>query len=156
MIIKVIDFAMAAQGCWYVWGGKGDMMWTPQGLSARHSFPVYDCSGLITDALRLAGGPDWRATHSANVLFTTLPKVEPLLLNEPARWLAGTLLFYGDKGHASHVALVIGGNWMVEAAGGDSTCTSVEIARERNARVRVSRVRGSRLLGARLLPSVAP
>lgn len=46
----------------YVWGGR-----TQQGL---------DCSGFVTVALQLAGGPDLRASHNTDKLWTGFPRIE--------------------------------------------------------------------------------
>ncbi len=45
----------------YVWGGK-----QAHGL---------DCSGFATLALQLAGGPDLRATHNTDRLWTEMPHI---------------------------------------------------------------------------------
>ena len=92
--VDVATFIAAAQrhmGRPYVWRGKGAYLWTPRGLEP-HDFtePVFDCSGLVTEALLTAGGPDLRATHNAQVMFSTF-RVAP---DFEAR---GVLRFYGSS-----------------------------------------------------------
>lgn len=55
---KLLELLSARPG--YVWGGK--------------SLPGLDCSGFVTLALRLAGGPDWTSTHNTDALWL-LPRV---------------------------------------------------------------------------------
>lgn len=100
--------AFACEGVAYIWGGK-----SARGL---------DCSGLITWALKAAGGPDHRATHNSDRLYFDLPEaIEP----QP-----GDLAFYGAKGNPSHVVICIGGphDQTIGANGGGSTTTTVAIA----------------------------
>ncbi len=94
----------------YVWGGKGNRIWTPKGINPN-PFPheVFDCSGLITTCLYRAGGPDLRFTHGAKQLREQCP-----LLGGGLR-----LRFY-----PGHVALRIADPvsvTVIEAAGGDHT-----------------------------------
>lgn len=102
----------------YVWGGKGDQIWTPEGVIAN-PFPVevFDCSGLITTCLHRAGGPDLRFTHGAKHLRALLPE----------RGAGLRLRFY--PGHvALHVPIMMQVAEeletpfaiVIEAAGGDS------------------------------------
>jgi cell wall-associated NlpC family hydrolase len=59
----------------------------------------------------------------------------------------GDLLFFGKDGKVTHVAIALGDGLMIEAGGGGSTTTSVEIARAQGAEVRiVSVLRRSDLL----------
>jgi murein DD-endopeptidase len=135
-----VSEALAEAGQAYLWGGKGGHVWHPvQGL-ALSPWPErgYDCAGLVTVALRDVGGPDWRATHSAQTLWDQL---EPAAADAPP---FGALLFYGrSEAQVTHVAVGLGrqharlGHLVVEASGGDSTTTSPAAARARGARVRV-------------------
>ena len=138
-------------GCPYVWQGKGKSLWTPRGL-VLHAWvgQVFDCSGLVACALKLAGGPDVRATHSAQTMFDAFPTA---VEGE----LPGTLRFYGkDRQHVTHVAIGTGTRdgyaWVIEAAGGDHTTTSPVIAANRRACVREGRELRSDYLGSRVAP----
>lgn len=54
----------------YVWTGKGDMLWTIDGLvQSPFTQDVFDCSGLITTALHRAGGPDLRGSYGSRQMF---------------------------------------------------------------------------------------
>lgn len=145
----VIHAALRAQGCLYLWQGKGHELWTPNGLKSNGlGIPAYDCSGLVTCALHDAGGPDWRATHNAAALWQALRPAD-------SAGAFGVLRFYGGA-RVSHVALSLGNDLVLEAGGGDQTTTSLEIARRQGARVRVVFDGRRDLMGARLLPLTAP
>lgn len=139
--------ALRHVGAPYLWRGKGLDIWTPEGLRSNGlGVLAYDCSGLVTSALRDAGGPDWRASHSAQTLFDTLTPA-------PTADRFGVLRFYGASPTAvTHVAIGLGNGLVLEAAGGDSHTTSLQAARAANARVRVVLDGRTDLLGARLLP----
>jgi len=64
----------------YVWGGKGDQIWTPQGVKPNpFGVDVFDCSGLITTSLYRADGPDLRFSHGARQLREQCPPfIDPL------------------------------------------------------------------------------
>jgi len=143
---QILDRLLTYQGAPYVWKGKGLHLWTPAGL-ALHSFgePVFDCSGLMGVAILEAGGPDWRATKSADAYRTSLPFAES--------WEFGALRIYGDGQKANHVSFVVRPGYVLEAAGGDSTTTSPAEARKRGrARVAVNRDRRSDFMCAVRLP----
>lgn len=98
--------AVAAQSP-YIWGGKGDQLWTPSGvISNPFAVEVFDCSGLVTTCLKRAGGPDLRWSHGAKQLREQCPAD-----GEGIR-----LRFY-----PGHVAILVGPNEVIEAAGGDQT-----------------------------------
>lgn len=117
----------------YIWGGKGDLLWSPDGLKT-HTFrqKVFDCSGLITHALWAAGGPDWRGTHSAQNLYAAFSAVD--MSKRPPYVLA----FYGsDNNSIIHVGLRVNCFGLtIDAAGGSSDVRDLETAAARNARVR--------------------
>ncbi len=124
---KFLDlvFTAAQQRAPYVWGGKGDRIWTPEGVRINTYVDhvggnligdVFDCAGLITTCLFRAGGPDLRFTHGAKHLRALLPE-----LSIPYESNGLVLRFY-----PGHVALklcesAIGPVAVLEAAGGDST-----------------------------------
>jgi len=147
----VIHAALRSQGAPYLWQGKGYDVWTPNGLKTNGlGLAAFDCSGLVTSALRDANGPDWRATHNAKSLWDVLAGCE----NANS---FGCLRFYGvSSGRPTHVALALGNDLVLEAGGGDQTTTSLEIARRQGARVRVVFDGRRDLLGARYLPLASP
>jgi murein DD-endopeptidase len=107
---------LALEGVPYRWGGK-----TSRGL---------DCSGLVTLALHVVGGPNLAATHNSDRLWLELPEVvEP----QP-----GDLAFYGSKGDPSHVVVCLGGPYdaIIGANGGGRDTTTVERADAIAARVK--------------------
>lgn len=146
----MIAAALHYLGAPYVWKGKGDVLWTPAGLT-RHAFgrPVFDCSGLVTVALFESGGKDYRATHNAGAMFFGWP----IAADPEAR---GVLRFYGTgKGfaaHVSHVAIsmgrVNGVLEVLEAAGGDQLTTCPKPG----ACVRVGPELRRDYLGSRVIP----
>lgn len=149
---RFVDIALTHVGCHYIWGGKGQLIVTAQGLK-KHGFTdlselhlpldVFDCSGLVTVSLFQAtqGKMNGMATASAQVIFDTWP----IAKSEED----GVLRLY-----PGHVAISLGRGRVVEAAGGDHTTTSVLAAVERGAKVRVgSDLRlESTLLGLRRIP----
>jgi len=134
----VINAALGEIGAPYVWGGKGEMVFDPQKGLVPHGFVqgdqlmhVFDCSGLVNWSIKKAGGPDWRATHSAQTLYDLCRNnVDPF--DRP-----GSLVFCGrDFSRVTHVQLSLGGGLVVEAAGGDHFVTTPLHALERGASVR--------------------
>ncbi len=96
----------------YLWGGK--------------SLEGIDCSGVVTYAPKLAGGPDWRATHNSERLFDERA-LEPVGELKP-----GDLVFY-----PRHVMVHIASGLVVGAVDGGRRTTSLEIARNQGARVKM-------------------
>jgi murein DD-endopeptidase len=121
-----------AEGKPYVWGAKGP--------------DAFDCSGLVTWALHECGGPDWRNSHNSARLFAELAPVE-----KPQE---GDLAFYGQPGRVTHVMVCWGDGRVYGACGGDSTTTSVEMAKLRKAKVQYRAKADYRpgFLGFRRLP----
>lgn len=106
----------------YVWTGKGDVLWTLNGL-VKNPFgtDVFDCSGLITTALQRAGGPDLRASHGSRQMFEQFP-VWGSRTDDTEKDLR--LRFY-----PGHVALFHALRWngrieVIEAAGGGKQTTA--------------------------------
>ena len=147
----VIHAALRHQGAPYLWKGKGLHLWTPSGLQGNGLDGVwaFDCSGLVTVALHDAGGPDWRAAHNADSLYRLLEPEQ-----NPNAW--GCLRFYGTLTRATHIAIALGNELVLEAGGGDQRTTSLELARRQGARVRVVFDTRKDLLGARKLPLSPP
>lgn len=90
---KVVEIAKKYLGVPYVWGGT-----TPSG---------FDCSGLVQYVFKEAIGKDLpRVTTQQETqgIDVSLDKLE-----------VGDLLFWGDKGNSSHVAIYIGNNEFIHA-----------------------------------------
>lgn len=145
-LARFLAEAVSQVGAPYIWGAKGAL------INGRRAF---DCSGLVTWAYRYSGGPDWRATHNTDVLFTTLPSVAVDALQP------GDLLFWGQPAtegklaDTEHVAIYLGGSTaLLSAAGGGRTTRTLEDARQANAFVRTESSIHYRkgFLGARRLP----
>lgn len=116
----IVELAMKLIGTPYIWGGS-----TPFG---------FDCSGFVIWILQvfgILGSSDWTAAQLARMFEKT---------DSP---LPGDLVFYG-KEKINHVGIYAGElnkvAMMISAAGGDSTTTSIERARIRNAKVKIKPV----------------
>lgn len=126
---RFIELAGDQRGCPYIYGAKGEHYEDPNSDTRER---VFDCSGLVTFCLYMAGGPDWRTDHNADRLFKDLPAV---MAPKP-----GDLAFYGPPGGpAVHVVICYGnGNGsIIGANGGNSDCTSLEKSHQRQAFVKV-------------------
>lgn len=123
----LIDYAKRFIGKPYLFGGDD---------------PVYgfDCSGLACELLRLTGLVPYNFRANAQGIHDFLIKL-PGIHQFPSPSGAGSFVFFGkDLKSIVHVGFCIGGNFMVEAGGGDSTTTSEEVASKRNAFVKIRRV----------------
>jgi len=103
----------------YVWGGNDPA--EDGGL---------DCSGLCIYLFRKHGVIDPNCDMSAQTLYElSKPVKKPKL---------ASLCFYGkDAEHVTHVAIYVGMGRAVSARGGNSSCTTPEIAEARGAAVKV-------------------
>lgn len=143
---KVIRAASKQLGAPYIWKGKGDAAFDkdrglrPWGASelatGRRGF---DCSGLVTWALREATSLDVRSKWNAEAM----DKATVEFLNAPA--VFAWLKFYG-RPKVEHVALEFrprGGyalaGFVLEAAGAGSDCTTEALAVQKGASVRIAR-----------------
>lgn len=120
-----VETVLEQMGIPYIWGGKSPTA-------------GFDCSGLVTFAWLMAGGPDWRPTHNTDRLWNEL---------EPCRFPScGDLAFFGgarpdDVNHVMVVVPLDGNNpdLLVGACGGDHTTVNLREAHRRRARVQVRR-----------------
>lgn len=122
---RLLAHALAQEGKPYRWNGKG-----PQ---------HFDCSGLITYAIKLAGGPDLRATHNAHRLWTELEPLEALLPGDIALACYGYRRTVDNAIRCTHIMLAVGdGRVFGACGGGKQTLTDADAARD-NAFVRFRR-----------------
>lgn len=123
MITMMLIYAQAFIGAPYLYGGNG---------------PYFDCSSYIQEVLASAG-LDPKGDQTAQTLYNILRD-----RHWPSQLAKGSLLFYGDaRNRISHVAMVLDDDceFMIEAAGGDSTTLTLEDANKRGAMVRVRPIR---------------
>lgn len=130
-IESLISYAKSFIGLPYIWGGS-------------HPSQGYDCSGLVQEILASVG-MDPKLDQTAQML------ADYFLLNGVEVWepKPGALAFYGkNKEHITHVAFCISPFLLIEAGGGDSTCTSVDkaIAKKAFVRIRPTGHRSDRVL----------
>lgn len=114
-------YIMKVVGIPYLWGGKD----ASKGL---------DCSGFTQYCLDFMGiNP--AGEHNAQSLYNIFSK-EGHPVPVPG---FGDLLFFGTAGHIHHVAIALNEEDMVEAAHGNETITSAQIAFQKGARVMVTK-----------------
>jgi cell wall-associated NlpC family hydrolase len=152
----VVEQALMQLGVPYIWAGRGDyavrdlndgkgLRNVPMGAAAGCDRGL-DCSGLVTWAIWKAGGGDLRGWWGADALWRHLPDLDE---DEEDDWFA--LDFYGTNKKATHVAIELGRNLVVEAAGGDSTTLTLTDAMKRGAFVRMGFEKRQDFLGRRSL-----
>ncbi len=149
---KLLAAGMKEIGAPYIWGAKGDCIWSPVGsrpltLALPNGPHAFDCSGFVQWCLMKAGQADRRMAESANTMFSSWTPVNSATALE-AQPLAA---FYGVAPHASHIAILVsmyGNIWSLEAAGGDQNTT----VPKPSACVRFGPVLRRDLLGMRKLP----
>ena len=109
----------------------------PYVYNRQSPFIGFDCSGLMVEVLRGVGLLKLKEDLSAESLCFKFSK------NSCVQPKPGCLLFFGkDPNHIEHVGMCIHvdreiGPIMIEAGGGDSTTTTPELAKQRDARVRI-------------------
>lgn len=133
-LAAILVYVKSQMGAPYIWKGKGDVLWSVQGLKPHaHGVKVFDCSGLVTSAMLSAGHKDLRATHSAQVMFDTFPRIKVTLpVTEPI------LMFFGTGPKAvTHIGILTP-EGLYEAAGAGSDCNDVATAKKKNACVKLT------------------
>lgn len=107
----------------------------------------FDCNGLVCFCLYKLKVCDWRATHRAQDIYDALPGTE---YAHP-----GDFVFYGASSrHVEHIMIFWGDGRVLGASGGNHHVTSVQLAREKDAKVRFRKSRDYRpdFLGYRVAP----
>lgn len=113
-----IRYAWRLLGAPYIWGGS-----SPQG---------FDCSGLLQEILS-AVGLDPAGDQTANDLLQHARKN----WKPAAAPVAGAVAWFGSDGRATHIALLIDPETILEAGGGGSKTTSPQAAAQQAAFVRL-------------------
>lgn len=119
----VVGYALKQVGKPYIWAGRGDFVIRDEKRVSTAAVGVdggnvYDCSGLVTDAIRAACGVDLRLNWNADRLWRALPVADTETDDADDDY---RLRFYGSKGgRATHIAITLGNGLIVEASGGDS------------------------------------
>lgn len=95
--------AVSRIGMPYVWGGETD------GVSLGQRHGGYDCSGF---AWRVFGAARLRG-RTADDQAHAIPRRARIGFDElrPA-----DLVFFGDRGHADHIGIALGGGWMIHSS----------------------------------------
>lgn len=109
-----LAWIFSQEGKWYRWGGSG---------------PEWDCSGLVVGGLQFIGHT-LKDASAAGLYDMCRPTKTP----QP-----GDLVFYGRRAPlaVTHVMVWTGnGTEVIGATGGDSRTTTLEIARNMDARVK--------------------
>ena len=130
----LIEYALGFVGRPYIWGGSG--------------LPGFDCSGLVQELLKFLGAcPPGDST--AQGLFDHFEANA-----RQNSFTCGALAFFGESvTRITHVGMLLNSNQMIEAGGGNSTCTSPEMAAKLNAFVRIRPIKSRKDLVAVLRPS---
>jgi len=119
---RFLVHCMSFHGIPYLWGGEDPK----KGL---------DCSGLVQHLLSYLklDPPGDQTAHDLKNYFTQ----NGVLVIDYMNAGLGCLCFYGSPSKITHVSMVLGDGLMIEAGGGGSKTTSVEIAMKQGAKVRI-------------------
>jgi cell wall-associated NlpC family hydrolase len=108
-------YEMLARKVPYIWGGKDPAV----GL---------DCSGFVTGALLVGGGPDWRHTYNTDALWAHCPHVsEP----EPGDAIIYRGATSSGPADVEHVMLYVGGGLCIGQPYGGHANKTTEYSKAR-------------------------
>lgn len=113
------DYAMSMLGTPYKWGGSNPL----EGI---------DCSGLVLELLEAVGVFPQKVDMTAAQIMAHFK--DHYTVETPG---FGTLAFFGNSAGVTHVGFCLNSTQMLEAGGGDHTCTTREIAAQKGAFVKV-------------------
>jgi len=113
----ILRYLWSLVGKPYIWGGTGAV--------------GFDCSGLVVEMLKARGFCKSKYDATAHTLYDATRNGGVL------RPSAHCLAFFGRVNGISHVGYCLNEEYMIEASGGNSRCTSVEAAEKYGAYVRV-------------------
>jgi cell wall-associated NlpC family hydrolase len=111
---KLVEWATGQIGAPVLWFAHGDYYVDANGVTVKlpPSVLAFDCSGLVNYGVHALGGPDRRATHTAQGLWNLSP---PFIEAVPE---VGSLCFWGkDSNHVIHVALAAAAGRIISADG---------------------------------------
>lgn len=118
--MSLIDYALTFLHQPYRWGGSNPLT-------------GFDCSGLVLEFLQSVGANPF-LDGSADALYRHYSK----LIHTDSAPLPGALCFYGkNKDAITHVAFMVSHFQVIEAGSGDSSVTSLDAAKIKNAVVRI-------------------
>lgn len=115
----MVNLALKFQGIPYIWGGSNPHV-------------GFDCSGFciwILQVFNVLPSGDWTADGLMHAFPNHTVDIQP-----------GDLVFYGANNKATHVMMCIGSGMCVGASGGDHTCITEEIAKQKGASVKIKRI----------------
>ena len=114
----MIEYSKTFIGKPYMWGGEG--------------VRGFDCSGFIQEVLRCVG-LDPKGDQTAQALYNYFIK-----RSKGSGVAPGSLLFWGKSTEKiTHVSLAIDYFYHIEAGGGNSKTTSLQVAERQGAMVRI-------------------
>lgn len=97
---------------------------------------VFDCSGLVTAALRACGWKDWTTTHNTDRLWAELERPPFPAVGDLAFWWS-SVEGAQERGDVEHVAVLLPNGWVLTADGASSRIRDLAEAKRTGARVRV-------------------
>lgn len=110
---SIVSYAKSHLGDYYIWGASGPN--------------TFDCSGFTSYVYKHFGYNIPRTSKAQSTAGKYVSK---------ANLKPGDLVFFYKP--VSHVGIYIGNGEFINAGGGDSSCTSIAIAKKRNAKVKIN------------------
>jgi cell wall-associated NlpC family hydrolase len=108
---------------------------TPYRWGGAEPMGGFDCSGMVCFALKAFGIVPNKYRTTSQGLYNRLTKEPKRVDSEPS---LGTLAFFGDgKTKIKHVGIMLNNEFMIEAAGGDSSTLFLQDAKKQGACVRI-------------------